>query len=174
VSETTETANDPPPLRIRKKETAETPPDLVAQAKRRTRKQFFIGLLAGQLLIVGLNFGLPWLLVYLKDQVAVSKTIPLGLLIFVGILGGVGITAVVIAILLFFAAIKGAATGGSLLRGIARLFRASAIVGFTAAVLGGTALLMIPSGQWKTLPKQVKDLCVEMYNKVGAPEGKSP
>lgn len=170
-----ETTNDPPPLRIRKKETEEEPrPDPVAQAKRRSRRQFFIGLLVGQILIVGLNFGLPWLLVYLKDQVAVSKTIPLGLLIFVGILGGLGITAVVIAILLFFAALKGAATGGSLLRGIGRLFKASAIIGFTAAVLGGTALLMIPTGQWKTLPRQVKELCVEMYNKVGKPEGKSP
>lgn len=147
-----------PALRIRAKDPAAEPP----KPKSKWRG-FIIGLLVGQALIVGLNFGLPRLLDHLKGQVAVQEGMPLGVLVFMGILGGLAITAVFIGLALLLSGLR----GGNVWKGFVRLFKAGAVIGFTAAVLGGTALLMIPSGQWRNIPKQVKDISVGVWNKLG-------
>lgn len=152
----TETTPQESPLRIRKKEPAGPIP------YRSKWRGFFQGLLIGQVLIIALNFGFPLLLRYLKDQIAVSPGMPLGVLIFMGMLGGILLTAVIVALMLLVSAVR----GGNFWSGCARLFKAGAAIGFTAAVLGGTALVMIPMGQWSSIPRQVKEITVGLWEKM--------
>jgi hypothetical protein len=158
-------ADGRPLLRVRQK-TDEPRPDPLAQQKKKRWRGFFIGLIVGQALIVGLNYGLPWLLKLAADKVKMSQSIPLPLLIFLGIGGGLAITAVLIAVCLFFAALRGAVKGGSVWSGIKRVFRAGIVIGFTAAVLGGTAFVMIPTGEWKAVPGQVKEIVTGLWEKI--------
>jgi hypothetical protein len=146
-----------PALRIRQKEEGAPPP----KSKSKWRG-FVIGLLAGQALIIGINFGLPRLLDHFKGQIAVQPGMPLGVLVFMGILGGLVITGLFIA----FALVLSGFRGGSVWKGFVRLFKAGAVMGFTAAILGGTALVMIPTGQWRNIPKQMKEITVGVLDKL--------
>ncbi len=146
----------PAPLRIRQKEPVAAPP------KKSKWRGFVIGLLVGQALIIGINFGLPRLLDHFKGQIAVQPGMPLGVLVFMGILGGLVITGLFIA----FALVLSGFRGGSVWKGFVRLFKAGAVMGFTAAVLGGTALVMIPTGQWRNIPRQMKEITVGVLDKL--------
>jgi len=147
---------NPKPEPEAKKPTAEERRAAIQEGQRRKRKRGFLyGLLAGQLLIILLDLGGGALLHVFRDKVRVNAPVTLEALVFLGMSAGIVITALMILFVLglqglgwtfgqkkvgFFTAVG---------RGIKRMFQAAWALGLTLGVIGGTAWFMIPGREWK-------------------------
>lgn len=135
--------------------------EIQAKRRARARRGFLFGLLAGQIVIVGVNLGIPLLL-----RLAQANVADLPLLICAGILGGVALMGFVIGSLLAISGMVGIFHGGSVWRGLRRAGRAAAALGLTAIFLGGTAFLMIPPEEWSAVPGKAHSMAVDAWNRV--------
>lgn len=131
--------------------------------KGRGRRGFLIGLLAGQVLIVAMDFGGELLIHLLRDKVTFNAPIPLRAVVFIGMTAGIVMTGLLI---LFILGLQGAgyvvgkkkvgfftAVG----RGMKRLWKAAWAVGLTLSVVGGTAWFLIPRKEWKPTAEWMQD-----------------
>ena len=125
--------------------------------KERRRKGFLWGLLVGQIIILIVIFGSRTALFFLKDRVQFNPPIPLEALVFIGMVSGIVITALLIFFVLgllgagyLIGGKKGQKKAGfftSVGRGIKRCFSAAGAIGVTLGVIGGTAWLLIPTDE---------------------------
>lgn len=123
--------------------------------KRKRKRGFLYGLLAGQVLIILLDLGGRALLHLLRDRVRINAPVALEALVFIGMAAGIVITALMI---LFVLGLQGVGwafgkkkTGffTAVGRGLKRVFQAAWALGLTLGVIGGTAWFMIPGNEWK-------------------------
>jgi len=130
--------------------------------KVRKRKGFLIGLLVGQLLVIGLDFGGKAILDAIAHKYKFNAPIPLQSLVFLGMAGGIAITAVLILFVLGFQGVgyvfgsKQVGFFTAVGRGIRRVFKAAWSLGLTLGVIGGTAWFMIPGSRWKDTTEYMK------------------
>jgi hypothetical protein len=120
---------------------------------RRRRRGFLLGLLAGQLLIMAMDFGGAW---FLRTHPHVKLQAPIGVaaVVFLGM--AIGAAVMVAALALIFAALGlralfGKRTGGlgaAAGRGIRRVVATATVLGVSIAVILGTAWFMIPYDEW--------------------------
>ncbi len=133
-----------------------------AQRARR-RRGFLIGLLVGQLLVLGLDFGGGAALHLLRDKVTVQTPVPHQALVFIGMTAGIVITMLLILFVLGLQGAgwvfgkKGAGFFTAVGRGVKRIFKAAWALGITLGVIGGTAWFMIPRDQWKPTATYLQD-----------------
>jgi len=123
----------------------------------RRRRGFLLGLLAGQLLIIAMDFGGEALIRLLHHKVRFQP--PPGMsvrsLVFLGMSAGIVITALIIFLVLGMSGagyVLGSRKAGlftAVGRGIRRVFKAAWALGLTLGVVGGTAWFLIPRPQWK-------------------------
>ena len=131
--------------------------------KRKRRKGFLVGLLVGQLLIVGLDLAGRLVLTLMKDKIRSSSPISHEALVFIGMTAGILITALLV---LFVLGLQGAgwifgkkkvgfftAVG----RGARHVMKAAWALGLTLGVIGGTAWFMIPQAQWEPTAGYLKE-----------------
>lgn len=138
-----------------------TVPPMTAEQRRaemnerqrsKRRRGFLIGLLVGQALIAGIIFGSDALLKLRPD---LQTELPLRLLVFLGITGGLAFTGLMIGLLLFFQGLgyvfrpRGKKFGVALWNGVRRVGRAAFALAITLLVLGGTAAATISPADWK-------------------------
>jgi hypothetical protein len=121
--------------------------------KRKRRRGFLTGLLAGQLLIMAMDFGGTWVL---RSHPQVKLQAPIGVqaVVFLGMaIGGVVMIA---GLALIFAGLglralfgpRRVSLGRAAARGIARVFQTAFVLGLSMAVILGTAWFMIPGDEW--------------------------
>ena len=138
--------------------------------KTRRRRGFLIGLLAGQILILAMDFGGVLLIHFLRNRVRFAGPLPLESLVFLGMTAGILITALLIA---FVLGIQGAgyvfgkkkvgfwtAVG----RGMKRVGKAAWALGLTLGVIGGTAWFLIPRAFWKPTAAYVQEQGQKAYD----------
>jgi hypothetical protein len=141
--------------------------DLAELQKRKRRRGFLIGLVVGQLLVVALVYGGEALLRMRPD---IQTGMPLRFLVFLGVVSGLLITALIIALLLGLQGIawlfkRGKPFGVAARNGIRRVGRALLSIGVTLAVLGGTAAATIPPHEWKPQAESLWKKSKEAYRK---------
>jgi hypothetical protein len=119
------------------------------QLKRRRRRGFLLGLLAGQLLIIGLDLGGTW---FLKTHPQVKLQAPFGVasIVFLGMAASAAAMLVAVALIYSGMALRSmfgrrvvAAAGN----GIVRIFATAFALSVTIGVIIGTAWFMIPHDQ---------------------------
>jgi hypothetical protein len=123
--------------------------------KTKRRKGFIIGLLTGQLIIIGLDVAAHFVIPLVEKKYRFQAPLPIQSLVFIGMTSGIVITALLIFFLLglqgagyvfgkkkvgFFTAVG---------RGMTRVFKAAWALGLTLSVIGGTAWFMIPGAFWR-------------------------
>jgi len=128
---------------------------LAINQKRRRRRGFLLGLLAGQILILALDFGGTW---FLRTHPQVKLQAPVGVpaVVFLGM--AIGAALMVAALALIFAALGLRAFFGrretslvtAIARGIGRVFLTTTTLGLTMSVILGTAWFLIPGSEWRT------------------------
>ncbi len=132
--------------------------ELQAALRRRRRRGFLIGLLAGQLLVLGLIFGGEALLKLRPD---LRIDMPVRTVVFAGVTAGLALTGVLIGCLLMVEGLlyvvrpKGKLFGTALANGFRRTGRAFLSLGITLAVVSGTAAASVPIDQWKPQGRQL-------------------
>jgi hypothetical protein len=122
--------------------------------KRRRRRGFILGLLAGQMLILALDFGGAWLL-RTHPQVKLQASVGVPAIVFLGM--AIGAAVMIAALGLIFTlfglrALFGRRETGlipAIGRGIRRVVLTSVTLGLTLSVILGTAWFMIPGPEWK-------------------------
>jgi hypothetical protein len=120
--------------------------------KRRRRRGFLIGLLVGQLVIIGLDLGGDFFL-RTHPQVKLQTNIPVSSIVFLGMAAGAAVMILAVALIYAVMALRGlfgrksavAAAG----RGIWRVILTLLTLGVTMGVILGTAWFMIPKPRWK-------------------------
>jgi hypothetical protein len=128
--------------------------NLVVLQKKRRRRGFLLGLLAGQILIIGLDLGGEFLL-RRNPQVKLQAPIPVASIVFLGMATGAAVMIVSVALIFLgmglraFFGRRSTTLLTALGHGIQRFFQTSAVLGVTMAVIIGTAWFMIPGAQWK-------------------------
>jgi hypothetical protein len=125
--------------------------------KARRRRGFLFGLLAGQILIIAMDFGGELLIRLLHHKVRFQP--PPGMsvrsLVFIGMTAGIAITGLLIFLILglsgagYVLGRKKAGLFTAVGRGAGRVFKATWALGLTLGVIGGTAWFLIPRPQWK-------------------------
>jgi hypothetical protein len=150
-----EAGAEPAPDAPRKPSAEERRAAIQAGQTRKRKRGFLYGLLAGQVLIIVLDLGGKAILHLLRDKVRPGAPVTLEALVFLGMAGGIVITALMILFVLgmqglgwtfgkkktgFFTAVG---------RGLKRMFQAAWALGLTLGVIGGTAWFMIPGPEWK-------------------------
>lgn len=117
--------------------------------KRRRRRGFLLGLLAGQILIIALDLGGTYLL---KTHPNVKLQAPFGVpsIVFLGMAAGAAAMLLGVALIYSVMALRGffgkrpVAAAGS---GIVRVFLTALTMSVTIGVIIGTAWFMIPHGE---------------------------
>ncbi len=157
-----------PAVEVKRPSRDERMDELARARKSRGRRSFLIGLMVGQLLILAVNFGVPWLVRAFPDRMRFDNPGRLPLLVFLGVTIGVALIGALIAILLFFSGVAAIFKGGSLWRGIVRTVKAAFSIGVTAGILSGTAFFLIPKSQWKKVPDQSIEMGKQGWERVKA------
>jgi len=132
---------------------AERTRNLEMLRRRRRRRGFLVGLLAGQLLILALDYGGTWLL-RTHPQVKLQAPVGVPAIVFLGMAIGAAAMLALLALIFVFLGLRalfgrrrtGLAT--AIGRGIGRVFLTTATLGVTMAVILGTAWFMIPGPEW--------------------------
>ena len=121
--------------------------------KRKRRRGFLTGLLAGQLLIMAMDLGGSW---FLRSHPHVKLQAPIGVqaVVFLGM--SIGAAVMVAALALIFTVLglrallgkrrTGLAQAAG--RGITRVVQTVSVLGLSMAVILGTAWFMIPGDEW--------------------------
>lgn len=123
--------------------------------KRKQKRGFLYGLLAGQILVLAVDLGGNALLHVFRNRIRVNAPIPLEALVFIGMAAGIVITALMILFVLGLQAMgwtfgkKKVGFFTAVGRGLGRVFKATWALGVTLGVIGGTAWFMIPGKEWK-------------------------
>ncbi len=125
--------------------------------RARRRRGFLWGLLAGQLLVIAMDFGGELLIRLLHHQFRFQPPpgISVRSLVFIGMAAGIAITGLLIFLVLGFSGagyVLGRKKTGLITaagRGIRRVFQAAWALGLTIGVIGGTAWFLIPRPEWK-------------------------
>lgn len=138
--------------------------NLQQKHKAKRRKSFLIGLLAGQILILALDFGGKLVLHLLRDTLKPVGDLTLEARVFLGMTAGIVFTGLLI---FFVLGLQGAswlfgkkkvgfltAVG----RGIKRTFKAAWAVGLTLGIIGGTAWFLVPVAAQDYLKKKGKEV----------------
>jgi len=122
--------------------------------KRKRRRGYLIGLLVGQIFIIGMDVGGALILKF-NPQIKLTAPVGVASIVFLGMAIGAAVMLLAIAILyagLGLRALFGnrrvglfSAVGG----GIQRIVQTFFAVGLTMAVILGTAWFMIPGAEWK-------------------------
>lgn len=121
--------------------------------RQRRRRGFLVGLLAGQLAILALDYGGAWLL-RTHPQVKLQAPVGVPAIVFLGM--AIGAAAMLALLALIFAVLGLRALFGrrrtslatAIGRGIGRVFLTTTTLGLTMAVILGTAWFMIPGAEW--------------------------
>ena len=127
--------------------------NLLLLQKRRRRRGFLVGLLAGQLLILALDFGGTWFL-RAHPQVKLQAPVGVAAVVFLGM--AIGGAVMLLALSLIFTALglkalfgkRDVGLGTAIGRGIRRVAQTAAVLGVSMAVILGTAWFMIPGEEW--------------------------
>src|SRR5579862_6388138 len=130
--------------------------------KRRRRRGFLTGLLAGQILIMAMDAGGTW---FFRTHPHVKLQAPVGVqaVVFLGMAIGGGLMLAALA--LIFAVLglrallgkRSVGLGTAAGRGIARVFQTAFVLGLSMAVILGTAWFMIPGDEWAKTGAFAKD-----------------
>jgi len=116
------------------------------------RRSFLIGLVVGQILVVGLSFGGEALLQLRPD---LKLTLSPRVLVWAGVTSGIVFTGILIGFLMTVQALvymirpRGKPLGTALGNGVKRIVRATLSLATTLIVLSGSALATIPYSQWR-------------------------
>ncbi len=135
--------------------TADRMANILRIQRARRRRGFMIGLLAGQLLIVGLDLGGELLIRAVSHKVVFNAPIPFRAVVFLGMTAGIAAIGLLIGLLLGFQGLgwifgrKKVGFLTALCRGFRRMGRAALSIGLTLAVIGSTAWFMIPGSEWR-------------------------
>jgi hypothetical protein len=132
---------------------AERTRNLEMLRRRRRRRGFLVGLLAGQLLILALDYGGTWLL-RTHPQVKLQAPVGVPAIVFLGMAIGAAAMLALLALIFAFLGLRalfgprrtGLAT--AIGRGIGRVFLTTVTLGLTMGVILGTAWFMIPGPEW--------------------------
>ena len=122
--------------------------------RRKRRRGFLAGLLAGQLLILGLDLGGAWLLrrlphVKLQAPVGVQAIVFLGMAIGAAVMiAGVAAIYVGMAVRALFGRRPGGLVAAAF-RGLGRVAGTALVLGVSMAVILGTAWFLIPREEWR-------------------------
>jgi len=141
--------NQPPPVRAGRPAGAGRAAD---PGRARRRRGFWLGLLAGALAVVVLDYGGEWALRVLAPRLQFRPPPGLSLrsAVFLGMVAGIALTGVLILLVLGWSGagyVLGPRRRGplaALARGARRLWGAAWALGLTLGVVGGTAWLLIP------------------------------
>ena len=122
--------------------------------KKRGARGFFIGILAGQLIVIGIDLAGAGALRFFGDRFKSTAPVPFPALVFAGMAIGIVLAALVMLAVLglqgagwffgsnrvgFFTAVG---------RGIKSVVKAAWALGLTLGIVGATAWLMIPGSEW--------------------------
>ncbi len=142
-----------------------------AQRARR-RRGFLLGLLAGQIVVIAMDFGGEALIRLLHEKVRFQP--PPGMsvrsLVFIGMIAGIALTGLLILLILgisgagYVLGEKKVGIFTAAARGAGRLFKAAWAVGLTLGVIGGTAWFMIPRPQWKPTADYIRERGMNGYD----------
>lgn len=154
--------------RPRREEPRQDPEELVRRRKRRARLSFVFALLFGQALILASNLLGPLILHMLRVGAGIDLQVPIALLVFLGIAGGLAITAAVLSLALVLSIATGHTRGEGAHRTIWRFGKAGAAFAVTALWLGGTALLCLPRSEWWQIPTRTTEMVQEAWKRMGS------
>jgi hypothetical protein len=135
---------------------------MAQEQKKRRRRGFLLGLLVGQLLIIGLDLGGEFFL-RTHPHFKLQAPIRVPSIVFLGMAAGAAVMILAVALIYagmglrsLFARKPGgvvAAAGG----GVKRIFLTALALGVSMAVILGTAWFMIPASEWKPTVDFAKD-----------------
>ena len=113
---------------------------MALQQKRRRRRGFLLGLLAGQILIIALDLGGS---LFLKSHPQVKLQAPVGVasIVFLGMSVGAALMLAALALITTVMVLRGQG-------GIRRILQATIAMAVTIGVIIGTAWFMIPHEEW--------------------------
>ena len=128
--------------------------NLAQLQRRKRRKGFLIGLLAGQLLIIAMDLGGVW---FLRTHPNVKLQAPVGVaaVVFLGMAIGAALMIAALALIFAVAGLRAlfvrrnVALGKKIGRGIRSVYQTASALGLSMAVIVGTAWFMIPGAEWK-------------------------
>lgn len=154
------------PDKVRRLSASDRLADILEKQKKKSRKGFLFGLIAGQLLVVGLSLGGGTLLELFKDKIKVNAPICLEALVFIGMSAGILLTGLLIAGVLGLQGVGwlfGKKKPGGVGRGVGRVMKGMFSVGITFLVIGGTAWALIPKPEWKPTALYLRDQGLKGY-----------
>ncbi len=135
---------------------------LALQQKRRRRRGFLLGLLAGQILIIALDLGGSLFLKF-HPQVKIQAPVGVASIVFLGMSVGAGLMLAALALIYGVMVLRGQG-------GIRRILQAAIAMTVTIGVIIGTAWFMIPHEEWTPTVRFSKDQGVKVWesSKAGA------
>lgn len=144
------------------------------QQRAKRRRGFLIGLLVGQLLILGLDFGGRLILTLLENRVQTNAPYSLEAIVFFGMASGVVLTGLLIFFVLGLQGVgyvfgkKKVGFFRAVGRGMVRCFKATWAVGLTLGIIGGTAWYLIPFPERDEMKTEARDRVLEARDRAEA------